>query len=452
MNIIKNKEQLLSHGNTALRKKALEITEYALHHANPYVKTKELVRLDGDILRVGKNSFDLNTYKRIYILGAGKATFPMAKALDEALGDKITDGIVICKHGQEGTLDHCKLRFGGHPLPDESGLAAARETMEIVKQTRENDIIFSITTGGSTAMMPYPVEGVTLEDKQITGSLLLQSGANMWEMNYVRSHLTQLKAGLMGKLIHPRAVIINLGVADGIGQGVDDCVDTTTACFCSFDDARNVLTKYHLWDKVPASVAAYIRNGTEENEIPRNLDDHILYNYLLVGVNDAVDGAYEKASEMGFNAIVLSTYIEGDSRQLGDFITSVGKEIKYNDRPVQKPAAVIIGGESMQQINIPDPGEGGPSQQLALSCATKLADTENIVICAIDTDGTDGPTDLAGGLIDSSTIKRAEAVNVDLFAYMDAFNDSYALRATRDAVYTGATGTNVNDLRVMLVV
>lgn len=451
MDIVKNREQLISHGNIKLRTHALDIAEYALEKANPYSATKELVKLENNVLYVGENVFDLNEYGSIYVLGAGKATYPMAKALDEILADKITDGVVICKHGQDGALEHCKMRFGGHPIPDESGYKAAIETMDIVKKTKKGDIVFSITTGGSTAMMPYPVEGVTLEDKQKTGQLLLRSGATMWEMNYVRSHLTQIKAGLMGKLIHPEAVIINLGVADGIGQGVDDCVDTTTACFCSFDDARNVLTKYDLWDKVPSSVAKYIRNGTEEQEIPRHLDDHILYNYLLVEVNDAVDAAYEKATELGYHAMVLSTFIEGDSRQLGDFLSSIGMEIKYNGRPLKKPAAIIVGGETMQLMNIDDPGEGGPSQQLALSCAVKLDGHDGIVVCAMDTDGTDGPTDLAGGLVDSSTCNKANELNIDLYSHMDAFNDSPALRAVGDAIKTGATGTNVNDLRIMLV-
>jgi len=210
---------------------------------------------------------------------------------------------------------------------------------------------------------------------------------------------------------------------------------------------------------VPKSVADYIRKGTPEQEIPEDLSDHILYNYLLVGVNEAVESAYEKAVEMGFNSMILSTFIEGDSRELGEFIASIGMEIKNCNRPLKKPAAVIAGGESMQKINIPDPGEGGPSQQFSLAAAAKLADpkekraeSEGIVICGVDTDGNDGPTDLAGGLVDMSTSKRAQELDIDLFTYMDAFNDSVALRALGDAVVTGPTGTNVNDLRVMLVI
>lgn len=448
---IRNKQELLSHGEKELREDAIRIAHCALEAANPYNKVYELVHLDGDILQVGAERFDLSACGRIYVLGAGKATFPMAKALDEILGERITDGVIIVKEPQDGELHHMKLRYGGHPVPNESGHAATVETMEIVRQTRENDIVFSIATGGSTALMAYPVEGISLEDKIKTGQLLLRSGASMWEMNYVRSHLTQIKAGLMGRLIHPKAHIINLGVADGIGQAEEDCVDTTTACFCSFDDARNVLTKYDLWDKVPESVAQYIRNGDESKEIPRDLDDHLLYNHLLVGVNDAVEAAYAKAVEMGYNTMVLSTFIEGDSRQLGEFLGSMALEVNHYDRPLKKPACLIVGGESMQLINIDNPGKGGPSQQLALSFATKVKGEKNMVCMALDTDGTDGPTDAAGGLTDGETMLRAEEKNIDVYGAMDLFDDYHALSELKDLVITGATGTNVNDLRLVLI-
>lgn len=450
--MIKNREELLSHGNTTLRAKAMDIVEHALYAADPYIKTADLVHLEGDTLVVGDRSFDLNVYRRIYVIGAGKATYPIAKALEDILGDRITDGVVTCKYGQQGTLDRCRLRFASHPIPDEAGHAAAREMMELIRQTQENDIVFSISTGGSTALMPYPVDGVTIEDKRKTGQLLLRCGANMWEMNYVRNHLTQIKAGFMGKIIHPRAVILNLGVSDGIGQDDELCVDTTTVDPSTFDDARSVLTKYHLWDAVPESVASYIRNGTPEQDLPKDLSDHIIYNYLIVPVDTAVEAAYGKAQEFGFNTMILSTFIEGDSRELGGFLGAVALEIKHHGRPLSKPAAIIVGGESMQKMNIPNPGEGGPSQQLALAAAACLDGKDDIVVCSVDTDGTDGPTDLAGGLVDSSTMARARELGIDLYAHMDAFNDSVALRALGDSVYTGATGTNVNDLRIILVV
>lgn len=452
MRYIKNDSELLSHGNQVLRKAALEIVDEGLSGADPYIKTKQLVRVDGSTLFVGNKQFDLNYYTRIYVLGAGKATYPIAKALDEILGGLITDGVVICKYGQQGTLQHSRMYFASHPVPDENGYKACQELMKIARQTVDTDIVFSIATGGSTSLMPYPVEGVTLEEKRQTGLVLLRSGANMWEMNYVRKHLTQAKAGFLAKAIAPKAPIINIGVTDGIGQGEDQCVEPTVPDYSYFEDARNVLSKYHLWDKVPKSVADYIKNGTPEQETPKDLSDCNVFNFLILHVDIAVESAFKKAKEMGFNAVILSTFVEGESREVGGMIAAISKEILYYDRPIQKPAAIISGGEVTVKVNIPDPGEGGPSQQFAAGAAVLLKDADNIVIIGIDTDGTDGPTDMAGGIVDSSTIKRAEELSINIFEHMDKFNESVALRELGDAVYTGATGTNVNDLRVALII
>lgn len=270
---IKNDEELLSHGNVYLRRAAIDIIDHGIKNADPYVQVKKLVHVDGRTLHVGNDSFDLNHYTRIYVLGAGKATFPIAKALDDVLGELITDGVVICKYGQEGELKHQRLYHSSHPIPDENGYEACKELMKIARQTVDTDIVFSIATGGSTSLMPYPVDGVTIQEKRQTGLALLRSGANMWEMNYVRKHLTQAKAGFLAKAIAPGTPILNIGVSDGIGQGVDLCVEPSCPDDSTFADAQNVLTKYHLWDKVPENVANYIKNGTPEQETPKDLSD-----------------------------------------------------------------------------------------------------------------------------------------------------------------------------------
>lgn len=451
MNYVKNKEVLLSHGDAELRSKAIEIIEAALDNAYPYEKTKRLVHVDGDMLHVGNNQFDLSYYKRIYVLGAGKATYPIAKALDDILGSRITDGVVICKYGQDGELEHCRLYHASHPVPDENGYAACKELMKICRQTTETDIVFSISTGGSTSLMPYPVEGVTIADKAKTGMLLLRSGADIWEMNYVRKHLTQAKSGFMALAIHPKCPIINIGVADGIGQDESLSVEPTTPDQSTFDDARRVLTKYDLWDKVPESVADYIRNGTEAQEPPRNLSNRTIYNHLIVDMNSASEGALVKAKDMGFNACILSQFIDGESREVGKLLAAIGKEILYFDRPLKKPACIISGGETTMHIGIPEPGPGGPNQQVALASALALKGCERILVASVDTDGTDGPTDLAGGLVDCTTSDRAEELDVDIQQHIDRFSDSTALKRLEDAIFTGGTGTNVNDLRIILV-
>ena len=448
---VKNAAAILSHGNVAMRAKALEILEAGLTKADPYVKTRELVHVEGDTLCVGENRFDLHYYTRIYVLGAGKATYPIAKALDDVLGERITDGVVICKYGQEGELKHSRLYFSSHPVPDENGYKACQELMQIARQTVDTDIVFSISTGGSTSLMPYPVEGVTIEEKRQTGFALLRSGANMWEMNYVRKHLTQAKAGLLAKAISPKAPIINIGVSDGIGQGLDQCVEPTVTDASTFADAQNVLSKYHLWDKVPASVANYIKNGTPEQETPKDLSDRNIFNFLIVEVDKAVEGAYEKALEMGYHAEILSTFVEGEAREIGAMTSFIAKEIKTYNRPFPKPACFISGGEATMKIGIPNPGEGGPSQQCALGASVWMDGLEDVVIVCADTDGTDGPTKYCGGIVDCSTIERANEKGLDLYGYMDTFNDSKALLALDDIIFTGGTGTNVNDLRIAII-
>lgn len=447
---VRNRDSLLSHGNKELKKAVLDIIDAGLKVCDSYSQVKKLVRLNGDKLSVGERVYDLKKHRRIYVLGAGKATFPMAKALDDILGDGITDGVVICKHGQEGELSHSRLYFASHPIPDQYGIDATQQMMAIARQTQKDDLIFSISSGGSTSLMPYPVEGITLEDKQQTFRVLLHSGADIFEMNAVRNHLTRSKSGWLAKTIHPEAHIFNLGISDAVGLG-EEIVEPCIVIPCTFNDARATLTKYKLWDSVPKSVADYIRNGSEANENPQDLSDHIIYNYVLVNEDIACQGALEKAKELGFNAVILSTMMECDAWEMGVMYANIAREIYMNDRPIKKPAVFISGGENVMKIRIPDPGLGGPSQQFTLSAATLLAKIPGAVVAGIDTDGTDGPTDMAGGIADFTTIKKAAELGIDIFEYLDNFDATTALKALGAVIYTGATGTNVNDLRVVAV-
>ena len=282
VNYIKNKNELLSHGNVELRKVAIDILNDALTKADPYLKVKKLVNINGDILQIGNLAYDLKEHKRIFILGAGKATFPIAKALEEILGDKITDGVIICKYGQEGRLNHSRLYLANHPIPDEAGLAAAREAMSLAKQTKAKDIVFAGITGGSSALVPMPVSEISLEDKKIVNKLLLTCGANIIEINSVRKHLSQIKGGWLAKNIHPQAQIINLTVSDVIGDPLDYITCPTVPDTSTFDDARAALTKYGLWERLPETVRDYLKNAQYNRETPKDLSDHQLHNFIIV--------------------------------------------------------------------------------------------------------------------------------------------------------------------------
>ncbi len=451
MNYIKNRETILSHGNRRLRECVLDILDNGIFYADPYSKTRQLMHLAGDILTVGDREYDLRMHNHIYVVGAGKATFPIAKALEDILGDRIEDGVIICKYGQEGTLDKMKLRLASHPLPDQEGYEAAKEMMELAKKTQKGDIVIAAVTGGSTALMPCPPEGITIDEKRKAFQLLLRSSANIVEMNMVRKHMTRSKGGFLAKTIHPEASIINITVSDVIGDPLDYITCPTVADTSTFDDARAVLTKYGLWDKFPKSIADYIQNGNVENETPKDFSDRDIVSHIIVKGDSACIGAYEKARELGFNAMIVSTMFEGESKELGSMFASMGKEILHNNRPIPRPCIIIGGGEGTMKINIPNPGEGGPNQQFALAAATWLEDAPGVVISSIDTDGTDGVSKLAGGIVDCSTMKKAREIGLDIFQCMADFSDSVGLRALGDEIYTGATGTNVNDLKILAV-
>ncbi len=452
MSYIKNRKQLLSHGNIKLREAALDIIEYALAQADPYQATRNLVRVDGNHLVVGNLSFNLAEHQRIFLLGGGKATYPIAKALEDILDERITDGVVICKYGQEGKLSHARLYHASHPIPDKAGFEASRQAIALARQSRPNDIFFGCVTGGSSALMPFPVDGISLEEKKEVNRLLLTCGANIYEINAVRKHLSQIKGGRLAQMIHPRAKLINLTVSDVTGDELDYITDPTVADSSFLEDARATLTKYDLWDRVPIAAANYLKNAGPEHETPKpdELADHNLNSFILVKSASVCEAAAEKASALGFKSMILSTVLEGESKELGRTFAAIAREIISNQRPLNAPCAVIGGGETTVKIGS-IAGEGGPNQEFSLSAAHGLNGIGDVVVVGLDSDGTDGPTDIAGGIVDDTTWAKANGLGLDLFDALRAHDVSPVFKKLGDQIKTGATGTNVNDLKMILI-
>jgi glycerate 2-kinase len=452
MSYVKNRSQLLSHGNIKLREAALDIIEHALASVDPYISTCNLVKIDANFLIVGGLRFNLNEHKRIFLLGAGKATYPIAKALEDVLGDRITDGVVICKHGQNGKLSRARLYHAGHPIPDEAGYKASQKALKLAQQTQPGDILFGCVTGGSSALMPYPATGISLEEKKEVNQLLLSCGANIYEINAVRKHLSQIKGGRLAKAAHPEAALINLTVSDVTGDELDYITDPTVPDTSYYDDARATLTKYRLWDKVPVSVSNFLKDAGSDRETPKTLDfaDHNLHSFILIKSADVCDAAADKAAALGFNTMILSTVLEGESLELGKTFAVIARKIFMKQRLIQCPCAVIGGGETTVKIS-GNAGTGGPNQEFALGAAAGIDGLGDVVVVGLDTDGTDGPTDVAGGLVDEDTVSRANKLKIDLHACLGRHDVTPALRQLDDIVVTGATGTNVNDLKFMLI-
>ncbi len=450
VNYIKNYDKLISHGNTALRKEALDILNAGLLCADPETATHDLVRTEAnETLWIGDQSYDLKAFEKIYVIGAGKATFPIARALDDILGSSITKGVIVCKEGQEGTLKHIDMRLASHPIPNEVGMAAAAEILDLAGTIGPDDMVFACITGGSSALLPLPVPGISLEDKKIANRLLLTCGANILEINSVRKHLSLIKGGKLARAISPGAFLVNLTVSDVIGDPLDYITDPTVPDTSTFEDARKTLDKYDLWGQMPPSVTEYLRAAPEEQETPKTLKNR-MGNHIIVKGDSACEGAARRAQELGFNTMLLSTMFEGESRELGRTFGFIAKEIFMNSRPQHAPCAVIGGGETTVTISN-NAGTGGPNQEFALGAALEISDDGSIVIAGLDTDGTDGPTLYAGGIADQCSMVRAKEAGVDIFSSLKCHDVTPALLRLEDAIITGNTGTNVNDLKVMLI-
>ena len=246
---IKNRETLLTTGEVKLRRMALDIADAAIAGADPGLAVHRHMSLDGELLRVGEAAYNLTEGQRVFVIGAGKATYPVARAVDDILGARIYKGFVTCKYGQEGRLSNIEMHFARHPVPDEASLEAARRTVELLAEVRAGDIVIACFTGGSSALFVSPVEDVSLEDKAATNHVLLTCGANIIEINAVRKHLSTVKGGRLARMLPPGVNLINLTVSDVIGDYLDYITDPTVVDTSSFRDAQATLDRYGLWER-----------------------------------------------------------------------------------------------------------------------------------------------------------------------------------------------------------
>ena len=449
---IKNVEELLNHGDRELRRDLINTIEAALKHVDPYELTKGLVELVDGQLRIGNCKFDMDRLGKIRVVGAGKATYPIAKALEEILGNHISDGLIVVKEDETRTLSRIKVVRAGHPLPNESGFEAAQEIVKMSSNCRKEDLFLAAFTGGCSALMPCPAEGVSLEDKREVTRLLLGSGATIREINSVRKHLSRTKGGGLAKTISP-ATIINITVSDVIGDPLDCITDPTVTDSSTFADAINTLKKHDLWTKAPSSVRNRLANGSPSQETLKEYGDLRVHSFIIANNVMAAEAARDYLKARNYDSQVLTTSLEGESREVGYVLASVASEIIQYDRPLKKPAAYVCAGETLVKVEeeMKQNGVGGPSQELAVAVALRLPRNHRVAGIFLDTDGSDGPTNLAGAIIDSETTKHAETLHIDLYDNLKKHNVSLPLEELSDAIVTGSTGTNVMDLAIVVV-
>jgi glycerate-2-kinase len=454
---IRNKDQLIQNGGTELdrkaRKLALDSLEHALSAVDPKRTIETRLTLKNSTLSVDKYSFDLRKFKHVYVIGGGKASGSMAQGLEQVLNSRITKGFVNVLHGTKQETEIVELHGANHPVPDEAGVKGTRLMLEIAEQAEKEDLIICLISGGGSSLMPLPRGDISIADKRELTNALLKSGATINEINTVRKHISDFKGGWLAKKAYP-ATILNLILSDVVGDPLDFIASgPTVPDSTTFGDAVRVLRKYALWEKTPASIQKLLLDG-EKGTIPETpkADDEAfkkVFNVVVGNNRSASIAACEYLKSKGLNAILLTATMEGEARHVGTMLGSIACEVLASGNPIQKPASIVAGGETT--VTVTGKGLGSRNQEIPLASALKIRGLDGVVVASLSTDGIDGPTDAAGAIADGKTLARAVEMGLKPEEFLAA-NDSYHFFSKLgDLVFTGLTGTNVNDVSVIIV-
>jgi glycerate-2-kinase len=456
--LIKNLQSLLSNARNdqdrKARKIALEILESTLQASNPKDLVKKQVQLKGNLLQIASFTINLDEYDRIYVIGAGKASGAMAEAINDVLQKRITNGFINIPRGttQNLKIGCITLNQAGHPIPDKAGVKGARCVIKLLEDVKENDLIISLISGGGSALLPLPADNITLTEMQSVTNNLLKCGAIIDEINIVRKHISNIKGGRLAMKVFP-ATLVSLIISDVVGDHLPSIASGLTVPDPStYLDAVEILKRYGIWEKIPQNVNLHLNNGLKgkvpESPKPGDPSFKKVYNILLGSNRIALKTAREKAKQLRLIPIVLSAFMEGEARHVGTVFSSLARETVLSESFLHKPTVILAGGETT--VTVRGHGKGGRNQELVLSASLRINKLEGVVIASIGTDGVDGPTDAAGALVDGSTLKRARERGMNPLDYL-ANNDSYSFFMNlNDLIMTGPTGTNINDLIILV--
>ena len=467
--IISNSAELISHGNIEGRIHVLKILEAGLANTDPYENARKLLHIHNGQLVIGHPhfpvhgpenellgtktlSFELSQIGEIYVVGGGKAAQRMAKAIEDVLGSRISAGCVCAKKGEKAELQHIELILAGHPIPDEVSLEGAQKIFDIEQQAKRDDIVFVAESGGGTALMTLPGPGLSLQDIQdVTRKLYFECGASITETNMVRRHLVILRGR------HSR----NVGDATLIRFYTDPMPPGLRARGYvrqyfgrrGYQGTIDVLKNYRLWNHVSPAVRRYLVSAdTQYGSIrPEELTGKPHYHYRVKGPEDMLEAARLRAEARGIHgAIIASSPDDIEAQAFSHSLALMAIEIEVYHRPFKPPCALITGGELLVRTEGAI-GRGGRNQEFALAAASKINSSPKIVIGSVDSDGTDGPTNIAGGIVDGFTMTRAQQLGINILDELKQHNSMHALQRLQDTIVTGPQGTNVQDLRVIYI-
>ncbi len=461
--ILKNRDELLRHGNVADRKVVLDVLEAGLAAPDPYENVKKIVRVEGNRLIIGHPEFsqppgqppiefDLASVGHIYVVGGGKVAQRQAEALEEILGDRISDGQINAKKGDTVRLKRIPVTLAGHPIPDEDSVAGAQRIVEIERRARRGDIVFLCHSGGATALTALPAPGISLADLQTIYRLLyFECGAAMPVANAVRNQLVVLHSR------HPRyvgeATLVQLETTETPAGLRVHAYEAPNYGDGGYRAAIEVLRAYRLWERVPESVRRFLLAADPRygHLRPEETAGKPWYVFRVMGPEAMLAAAQQRAAELGIRPVILASSLNDvEARAIGEALGYIATEIELLGQPLAPPSMLILGGELVVTVGDAT-GCGGRNQEFVLAAATRISGRPHIVIASIDSEGTDGPTEFAGGIVDGETAARARAAGFDLTAELANHNSTAVLAALGDLLATGVRGTNVRDLRLIYV-
>lgn len=442
------------------RQNLIDIFNAALNNVDPYnVIKKKLEFKDKKILINGQVRCDLSGISKIVVIGAGKAAAPMAQAVEETVTEKIDVGIVIVKYGHTRPLCRIRQIEASHPIPDGEGIKGTEEIIKVLREADEKTLVICLLSGGASSLLTAPLEGISLGDKIEVTRLLLMAGAAINELNAVRKHLSAIKGGRLAETAYPAALITFI-LSDVMGNRLDVIASGPTVPDNStFNDAMDVIEKYGLEEKTPAGVMRLLNDGLTGRirETPKGGEKFFNKSETIIigSLKDALDTAKTSADSMGFCTEIITSELSGEARDAALFLANKAIGVYESLHPGDKPWCLLSGGETT--VTVKGRGTGGRNQELALKFAIETKGRKGITMLSAGTDGTDGPTDAAGAIVDGETILLAENNNLDPVAYLEN-NDSYNFFKSLDSkagqenhFITGPTGTNVMDLQIIIV-
>ncbi len=441
------------------------IAAAALERVDPVRMVTDCLTLDGDTLNINTEkqrlSFDLSRYDRIIVLGAGKATASMALGVEQVLGERIDDGLIVVKYDHVRELERIELQQAGHPVPDENGVAAARRIVQMAQAASDKTLCLVLISGGGSALLTLPAQvagsEVTLEDTQQTTELLLQAGTPIQEINCIRKHISAVSGGRFCRAAYP-ATTVSLILSDVVGDELESIASgLTSGDPTTFQDAWRIAEKYRIADRLPDRVRRALEAGCDGDiaETPKPGDELFerVHN-VLIGTNAlALDAARRKAEELGYNTLVLTSQLTGEAREIARLFAAVARDLVRSEVPLSRPACVLAGGETT--VTLHGAGKGGRNQEMALAFLAEVDARRHafsgVTFLSTATDGSDGPTDAAGAFASPSLAEKAAAAELSIARFL-ADNDSYHFFDCLGALYkTGPTNTNVCDLQILLV-